>query len=224
MFHQFNNSTTAFAAEVMQNFYHVGSEDRLPMEGSSLEPTNSSSNVGSSGYKWQNIYCGTLYAESSVPTSYIRNITNLYFTTTASSIEITGLNGDSYDYLLSFFVSADSAPTVTETAKIIFNGDSSASYGEKYLLYSNVSIAMSTSSGNNYINITDYINPGFGYFVQVYISAKKGNARTVKCMSYNESATASYITGIWSNSSETLTSLKIIKDIGSTSELLMWRI
>jgi len=228
MFYQFTNSTTAYADEVMANFYHVGHEDRLPyLDGGALTPVDNTADLGDATYKWRKVFSENFYAQFSITSDFIiRNEESITFTAAASSIEISGLNGDSYDYMISITIIPNAAGS-TETCRIIFNGDSATNYGEKYLYFDYSTIDMSTSSGNSSINLTNNFSlTDEGYFIG-RITAKTGQPRTIKGISYYNKATSqtsSYVVGIWSNTSDTLTSLKLFKDFKIGSEVSMWRV
>ena len=231
MFYELRNSTTAFANEVIENFYHIADGDRLPRSASgNLPEIDNTYDLGSADYKWKTIFCETFYSDFSIPASLvIHKEASVKFTVTASDIEFSGLNGDDNDYLM--FAQIGPIPAgsggVTETCKMVFNGDSSASYNEKYLYYDYASIDMSTSSGNNYINVTlDNAPPNSMYFT-AYISGKTGNKRSVKCFTSHNltpTLTSAYITGTWDNTLDTLTSIKLIKGISLQSEIALWRV
>ena len=231
MFYELRNSTTTFANEVIENFYHIADGDRLPRSPSgSLPEINGTYNLGSSAYNWRKIFCDTFYSLYSIPSSIIINQeTSVRFTSTASEIEFTGLNGDESDYLITMLINPLAAGSggVTETCRVIFNGDSAASYSEKYLYYNSSVIDMSTSSGNNNINITDEWTPiTKGCFVG-YISGRTGQSRIIKGTSYFQSQLSQssiYVAGMWNNTLDTLTSIKFFRDFGLNSEITLWRI
>lgn len=128
MFTVFHNSTTAYADEVMDNFYHIFDGDRLPRSGDALAPTNNVYDIGSSTYKWNQLHCGNIDVNSisSANKTIWKYLYSVIVSAPAQSIEITGLNGDNErDYLLEFHL----VDNTTTSISLIFNGDSAASYG-----------------------------------------------------------------------------------------------
>jgi len=102
MFNVFSNSTTAYADEVMANFYHVGQGDRLPLAGANLEPTDSSLDIGSSTFKWSKGFCDTLNVYNTITSDYnYRKVYSQEIASTVGFIDISGLNGDDYNYIIS---------------------------------------------------------------------------------------------------------------------------
>jgi hypothetical protein len=131
MYTVFHNSTTADASEVMGNFYHIFDGDRLPRGGDNFEPTTGVYDIGSSTYKWNQLHCVNLNINSisSDNKTIWRLIYSAELSAAATSIEITGLNGDNdRDYMLEFHL----VDNTTTSVNMIFNGDSAASYGVQY--------------------------------------------------------------------------------------------
>jgi hypothetical protein len=131
MYTVFHNSTTADASEVMGNFYHIFDGDRLPRGGDNFEPTTGVYDIGSSTYRWNQLFCENLifYSISSTNKTVWRLIHSETLSAPATSIEITGLNSNNdKDYLLEFHL----IDNTTASISLIFNGDSAASYGFLY--------------------------------------------------------------------------------------------
>lgn len=127
-FHLFADGQTASAVDVMENFYHIFQGNRLPYGGTILSATNATYDIGSSSYKWSQLHCVNLNVNSiTTSTKYLwKLITCVQVTAAATSIDITGLNGDNErDYMLEFHLT-DNGKTAVD---MIFNGDSAASYG-----------------------------------------------------------------------------------------------
>jgi len=127
----FTSSTTAYANEVMDNFYHVAQGDRLPMGGALLEPTASVFNLGSAAYKWDEVYCTEINAThiSKIETLIQKTV----FSTAGQSIEISGLTGDAwYELRCSFPMILGSGTKIY----MILNGNTGAVYyGGYYTSY-----------------------------------------------------------------------------------------
>ncbi|MDY6888129.1 MAG: hypothetical protein SVV88_10915, partial [Pseudomonadota bacterium] len=59
----FVSSTLTDAIEINDNFKHVGQGNLLPMGGSGLDNTTSVYDLGSSTYKWNNLFVNNIYAD-----------------------------------------------------------------------------------------------------------------------------------------------------------------
>lgn len=125
----FVTNTTADADEVIDNFYHLGG-DRMPYDGNSLAAIDNTYDLGSSTYRWADLYCNYFEAPDSITTteSWIY-ITDETLSVTTSSIEITGLDYDEIE--ITFYLLDNTATAVY----MVFNGDSGTNYG-----YYNMSI------------------------------------------------------------------------------------
>jgi len=136
MFEPLVNSTLALDQEMNYNFYHVAQGSVLPRGGTSLVPTDSVYNVGSSTYPWDSVYVNSVHCNSI--TSYTgtnllwTKLTEIYFstgnaTTTGIRASISGLNGDNYCELQ--IIARLNADTTQTAMRMYFNGDSdSAKY------------------------------------------------------------------------------------------------
>lgn len=129
----FNNGAgeTGSALDVMNNFYHIFDGDRLPRGGASMNPTNGVYDIGSSTYKWNQLHCVNLDFNTISTTNKIvwKQLQYLAVSVASSSVEITGLNGDNErQYMLEVHL----VNATTASLYMIFNGDSSASYGVQY--------------------------------------------------------------------------------------------
>ena len=102
MFRILYDSTTADAADLMDNYYHVFKGSIEPKKGVYLRPTTSVCNVGSDTYKWNNAFIDKLNVDSvtytgSITSSKIWELCySLEVLSTTARIEISGLNGDSF--------------------------------------------------------------------------------------------------------------------------------
>jgi hypothetical protein len=96
----FEQSTTAYANEVNDNFYHVAQGHLLPRGGDSLTSTNAVYDLGTTTAIWNNLFCNTLHINDSVTSGgniwQLLNTVNL--TTTESTIDLVpaGFSGDNY--------------------------------------------------------------------------------------------------------------------------------
>jgi hypothetical protein len=101
MFTIFEQSTTAYAEEINDNFYHIAQGNLLPRSGVSLTTIDSTYDLGSSICNWNNLFCNTLNIYSAV---YSDNrlwqlLKTTILTVTASTIDIlpAGFSGDNYE-------------------------------------------------------------------------------------------------------------------------------
>lgn len=157
----FSTGSLADADKVMENFYHVFDGHRLPYSGnisSSITAVDDIHKIGSSDYRWNDVYANRFYVYGSITAQCMLTLkAAVTLTATASSIEITGLDGDSVDYYHIMFI-YPTIPNATDTAQVrmILNGDSSANYtysvtpGTTTFVYLNVD---STKYGGCFVDI-----------------------------------------------------------------------
>jgi len=85
-FIELENSTTADATDINNNFYHVAQGDRLPMGGDLLISTDSVYDLGSSSATWNNVFCDTLNINSPVSVArYADSVRRGYYITNTSN-------------------------------------------------------------------------------------------------------------------------------------------
>lgn len=173
----FHTGDTASATEVMNNFYHIFQGDRLPRGGANLEPTTGVYDIGSSAYRWNNVFCESIIGDTINSTNHqiFRKITSVDIGQSATSYDITGLNNAiSRIYYLDIKLQS----SVSETSgasyiKLGINNDSTQSYGYRLKFgatgYTISSIAQSiflsqmavTTSAYCGISVILYSTPGF---------------------------------------------------------------
>lgn len=220
--HVLENSTTADASDINDNFDHVAAGSRLPMSsvGVSFASTDSAYDLGSDAYRWENGYFNNI--DIATLTTSERSIWHLIASTTidsvTSSIEFTGLNGDELSqYLLSCRINFTSSFAFSGVF-LMFNGDTNSNYGfvEMYI--------QSTSVLGFRANVQDYIylhqkngtpTTGSIYFNQATIYSKVGSSRFVNIFDISEASGTVFEVfgvkgGIWDDSSSTITSIKLI--------------
>jgi hypothetical protein len=155
-FTTFTDSTTAYANELMDNFYHIGQGDRLPMSGTALTlaGTQSALDIGSSAASWKNLYANNLYVTMSLTTSdrsMWTLVANAVAVTTATSISITGLNGDEFTNYMAEVKCVASITNALFINYILVNINNS--FGSAANTSTNVQFAHDTSAIN--VNITN---------------------------------------------------------------------
>lgn len=91
----FVESTTAYANEVMDNFYTIAQGDRLPRGGANLDPTTGAYNIGSASYYWDEVYCKTVDISNSNKLETL--VSRQILSAAAQSVEFLGLD-DRHNY------------------------------------------------------------------------------------------------------------------------------
>lgn len=195
--------------EVTDNFYHIGQGNFLPRGGASLEPTTSVYDLGSSVYKFDTVHVETIHARQ---TQTFELIAEINLSTTASQIEITGLNGDTneiYQIQFNYIQASDNLPVYMSP-----NGDTTTSY-------SHLINQVETSSTTRYVitrgflvnngNITT--TAGINNYFSMNLIAQTGRMRsgvanmnrTQDKQSYEVSAY--FYQAVWKDTTNTITSL-----------------
>jgi hypothetical protein len=85
---------TGSATDLNNDYYHVGQGSLAPRGNASLELTTGVYNLGSSAASWNNAYINTINLGSGTVNRCMNMIAEVTLTATASSIEFTGLNGE----------------------------------------------------------------------------------------------------------------------------------
>jgi hypothetical protein len=134
----FVTQTTAYADEVLDNFYYLGG-DRLPYDGNSLTAIDSTYDLGSSTYKWQNVYCNSIEISSITGNGMWMLIDKVVLSSTASTVDISGFEPMDEIYITMFHKDID-----TNTA-----------------IYAQVNNAGTTSSYNGWGELVLYTSTGF---------------------------------------------------------------
>jgi len=131
-FTAFAADTTIGATEMNNNFLLVGQGDMVPRTGTTLTLDDSvTSNLGSDDYRWRNIYTTNVNISGNFDGALAR-VAGVTITTTATSIEFVGLNGDSSGvYFIKINCFFD--PTSATYAPIHLNNDSASNYGYQTL-------------------------------------------------------------------------------------------
>jgi len=153
----FTSGTVAYANEVMDNFYHISDGDRMPRGGVSLTSADSTYDIGSAAFKWNNIYCNTLDLAGIVVGDIWQLQTEVTLSSTATSVEMT-VSGDDYDNMivLCHFIHA----TSTAVIRMIFNGDSSSSYARIQMKSIYIDAASATALTQDLVSNANYIEIG----------------------------------------------------------------
>lgn len=216
-FYIFANGNTASAYEMTENFKWGGAGDRLPRGGVSLTATNAVYNIGASTATWDDVFCDYLEIANSVYGSY-----NLWvfldevtLSATASSIEFTGLNGDSQtEYMIHIYYTKNTQSSL----HMIFNGDSAANYGGQRLdFYAVNSITADRTQGATEIIICHdiYLSTGANDFSTIKIFSKTNTERISIIKEHNSFHPTGLFGGrgffsscVWDDTTSTITSIK----------------
>lgn len=111
------------------NYQVVGSESLLPREGASMLATNSSVDLGSASFAWNNTYINTLHIAGELGGT-LNQIARTTLSVAAQKIEFSSLT-DTQFFIKCKFV----FDTVTsDDTLLFFNGDSASSYGYQRLV------------------------------------------------------------------------------------------
>ena len=236
--HSLTNLTTVKSLDMRDNFDVIGAGSRLPMspEGAAFANTTGVYDIGSSAYRWNDIFATNLDITGSITTdngSLEVLIAETTLSATASNIEFTGLNGDTdVIYFLRAFIHA-ATTTNYIVYGLIFNGDSATNYGIQTLAGRNVTPSAIRGTGQNYIeyNITGYdTTTSIEAWNEMIIYAKTGNERlTIDKHSWGGGTLISDIAlygGIWNNTTSTITSIKIygsaVNAMGAGTNIQLW--
>jgi hypothetical protein len=198
----FTNSTTAFANEVMDNFYHIADGDRLPRGAGSMTAIDSTYNLGSSANKWKNLYANNLNLYGDIDsTTLLTKVAQVTFSTNTSSSDFTisGLNGDNADLYFSAHISING----TDTVYMYFNNDTGTNYSFKSLFVDNANLTNNTSSSAvNGFSCFSTFTTRFVFSGEIF--SKTGVERVIKL---NSNFGHIFYVGVWSNTSATITSI-----------------
>jgi len=211
------------ANEMNENFYHIGQGSMLPRAGDNLVKTTGVFNLGSSTYKWNEIHVNNLVGVTHIGGS-MNLIAQTTLSATSSSIEITSINSDDYNYLYLYtniLVNIGS----NSSLYMIYNGDTDTSYGWKN--YSGVTPRYTSTVEQ--IELCQIVGTSTGYtpvmingdmFLQTdYEKYLIGDVS----MNYQTNTSQNQITSVWNKTDTTLTSIKIYcngnMDVGSIFQL-----
>jgi len=91
-FTSFKFDTTITAAQMNENFQAVAGGNWLPLGGAQLEPTGSMYDIGAQGKKWKNVYCNDLHVLGNDSSNCWNVIASVTLSSTALSIDFSGLH------------------------------------------------------------------------------------------------------------------------------------
>jgi hypothetical protein len=229
-YHYLTNSTTASAADMVDNYEHIGVGDCLPLGGTMLSETTGVYDLGSDSYRWNNLFCQNLNIYGSI--TGVGNLwvleSEITITQTTASIEFSGLDGDlAKEYLIISQIMTDDN---LGSMQILFNQDSGTNYGEHYL---HSKLVHGRTQNNVGYNIFSYYTSSSLGFSRMIISSESRVCRTMISITDNECNGGESIWwlrwsfGIWNNTSDTLTSIKILSYLGANfatnTNISLWK-
>lgn len=119
-FRIFQNSTTVDASDSNDNFYHIAQGSISPMDGTLLGNTTGVLDLGSSSYRWNNIYVNSIVTSDLVTNDKTwETIYNDTLNSNSSSWQISIGNTDLNLYLFGFIETETSTATYIE---LLING------------------------------------------------------------------------------------------------------
>jgi hypothetical protein len=224
---------TMTSSEMNANFQHVGSTDWLPKGNQDLEYTSGVYDLGSDVYRWDSVYVDDVETvdtiTSEVSGTWTR-IVGLYnqelknFNSLGSVLSIEGLNGDvDGTYMIYLWDARVTTSKATQSVYMLFNTPTSSVFGsltteygyQRLLGDTGVASAIRTTS-IGFIPVSEIVQSGTcSMMSKILVYGKSNNYKVVKCFSADditsstEIGTVRRISGIWSNNTNTLTSIQL---------------
>ena len=228
-YHYLTHSTTASAADMVDNFEHIGVGDCLPLGASMLVETTGVYNLGSATYRWNNLFCQNIDIYDSITAD--GNLwaleSEITIDESTASIEFSGLSGDTAkEYLITSRILVDDA---AGGVLMVFNQDSGTNYGYHYLHSGLVLWRVQNTIGHYLLN---YVHSDATGFAKIIINAGSGTERTTIGITDNECTGGEDIfyltlyTGIWNNTADEITSIKIISAssyMTTNTSICLWK-
>ena len=219
--HNIVSSTTVDSSDMNDNFLYVGQGSRFPMTsfGADMGYTTGVYDLGSSAYRWSNVYANSISVSGSISASKLMTLeADIIVSVATAKVEILGLNGDNATNFLVVVSSTDKGPLMC------INQDSaSANYGFQYLR--GQSTAATAGRGNTPGMELGGAN-GLGV-MELY--TKTGNERVSVTKMMERFGQASTINSIylrgqtWNNTTSTITSLQFVElTIGANSRIMIF--
>ena len=234
MFRVVQNSTTADAADINDNFYYIAQGTIFPFGGDDLDYTTSS-NLGSATYRWKTLYCNTMVAASFNPDISIRYIATTILSGDSSRIEVSGLSGEK-NINIEYFINTQ---VTGSSVYLIFNGQSASGYYGYVSTRSNSSTSHAASISNSFgaiLLFTNYLQTSsaflsFGIIKANFSQDFNANKPKISCFGTHESGGdyigyKTFTYGVC-NTTTSLTSLTIYStggDMKSGSFVTVWAV
>lgn len=204
------------SSEMNANFQWIGQGDKLPKGGQSLSATDGVYDLGSDSKRWGTVYLDEIPSVTTLKNTWYR-IATAEITATTSSVEFTGLNGDTDAMYRILFFTRYRQQDIT----IFFNNDSSESYGLQQMngTRHDVIHGLRYIPGyQTYLPLIRWVGEvGQSNFYDVLIYAKTGYERIIKSramgfISYTSPSVmwnVGFSHGVWNNTTDTITSIKL---------------
>jgi hypothetical protein len=169
----FSKNYTISASEINNNFYHVAQGNFIPRTGSSLTSIDVTNDLGSNFFRWNNLYVNNLNISNTITgnNTLWTLIKDVYVTSTATTLNITGLNGDAdEEYLIYAYLSI-----VSTTSIYLETNITTSSYS---IILTAEGVAY-TGTGNYDIRVATFNTINSSGFVKINFFSKTGFYRTV---------------------------------------------
>mgnify|MGYP007100098165 CR=1 FL=1 len=207
-YYVFTSTSLGNADEVMENFLHIYNGDRLPYTATAsgtITATDNTVDLGSSVARWRTLYCGniiTTLGAITAPYMWILK-TQVVLSSTASSIEFTGLNGDNADYM-QISISSPQSYTAGTYYLGYLNNDSATNYYNLRIIFQGTTDSVEGSATAWLMQQS--LGDGLGTLM---LATKTGKQRTCfySLISHPQAKIGS---SSWSNTSSTITSFKLV--------------
>ena len=218
----FVNGGNINANEWMSNYYVCGAEDLLPRGGTTMQLTNNVYDLGSSSYKWKDVYLNEITVDNELGGS-LNLVAAVKLSATAQRIEISGLGSETTYFMRCFFVNDT---TVSDDTFLFFNQDSASSYGYNGI-YSTTGFN-ATSTAGIYIGECDSGTAVWGSF-EGWLNLQASYPKLVAGIGAKGLGTATVghnfiVGGIYDDTSNTITSLTIFNNskFAANTEVRIW--
>lgn len=206
---------TISATDLNNNFYHIAQGHWLPMGGAALDTTTGVYDLGSDTYRWNNIYVTNLNITGEMQQTF-NLVSTVTLTTTATSIEFTGLDGNT-DEIYEVCANLLFDQTTASYVYFHFNGDSGTNYGYQFILGlgAAVSALRQSATGMMYTYLRKTTATASLIMANMIIYANSGYERLALIHS-SEASGATYaggdlnIAAIWNDTASTITSIKFM--------------
>ena len=207
----FYPDTTVSAADMNANFQHIGNGNWLPRGGSSLDATTGVYDLGSASYPWNNVYIHTLNVSGYSNTNSWNMVSSVTLSSTATSIEFTGLSGDVLRITGNILFSSPGTLTTGADYFFYFNGDSGTNYGEtgRYNATGTLYLAKDTSTAGFALGAYTLGSSSFEYMLYSRTGGERMALAKYCLVRQNGEINIDFQTAlIWNNTSATITSFK----------------
>lgn len=192
-FYNFQNSTTAYADDTNDNFYHLAQGTVEPKANTgTMALTTGVYDLGSSTTTWKQLYCNNIYANTTTLSGKIwKQIYHITVTTASIAINVTGLNCDELNELyivLNLGVSVLAAQVTLGNFEpyIYFNTwGTNSNYHLAGYAHDGSSITGLLYDTYNRIILSGHYNGAankkkMGVYAELHVSAKTGKFRYIK--------------------------------------------